>query len=174
MAIVDTYLAVASKRDERRYADRPLPADVVDRILDAGRLAGSAGNRQPWRFLLIETPELRDRVAETVYAPANVRTAALAVALAVAGKGPTAFDAGRAAQNMMLTAWSEGVASCPNGVAEPERAAGLLGLGDDDRLVIVLGFGYAARRRDPDSQSAAEWSARANRKPLGEVVVRLP
>jgi nitroreductase len=44
---VDTWLAVASRREVRRYADRPLPDDVVRRILDAGRLAGSAKNRQP-------------------------------------------------------------------------------------------------------------------------------
>ena len=66
---MDTYLAVASKRDTRRYASRPIPADVVDRILDAGRLAGSARNRQPWRFVVIEDEDVRGRIAETVYEP---------------------------------------------------------------------------------------------------------
>src|SRR5205823_10550013 len=42
---VDTFLAIASKRDTRRYAERPIPADVADRILQAGRVAGSARNR---------------------------------------------------------------------------------------------------------------------------------
>ncbi len=44
---MDTWLAVASRREVREYADRDLPEDVVQRILDAGRLAGSAKNRQP-------------------------------------------------------------------------------------------------------------------------------
>jgi nitroreductase len=44
---MDTFLAIASKRDTRRYSDRPVPDDVQRRILDAGRLAGSAKNRQP-------------------------------------------------------------------------------------------------------------------------------
>lgn len=44
---MDTWLAVASRREVREYADRNLPEDVVQRILDAGRLAGSAKNRQP-------------------------------------------------------------------------------------------------------------------------------
>ena len=44
---MDTYLAVASKRDWRSYADRPIPDDVVTRILDAGRLSGNASNKQP-------------------------------------------------------------------------------------------------------------------------------
>ena len=50
---VDVFTAIASKRDERRYADRPIPDDVVTRILDAGRLAGSAVNRQPWTFVVV-------------------------------------------------------------------------------------------------------------------------
>jgi nitroreductase len=44
---MDTWLAVASRREVREYADRELPGEVVRRILDAGRLAGSARNRQP-------------------------------------------------------------------------------------------------------------------------------
>ncbi len=173
MATVDTHLAVTSRRDERHYAHRPLPAGLVERILDAGRLAGSARNRQPWRFLVADTPALRDALAETVYAPENVRTAALVVSIAVAGKGPTAFDAGRAAQNMLLVAWNEGVVSTPNGLADPERAARLLRLAGEEKLAIVLSFGFPARARDPQSRSPEEWSARAGRRPLAEVVERL-
>ena len=169
---MDTYLAVASRRDERRYADRPIPDEVVERILDAGRLAGSAVNRQPWRFFVVDDPAVRDRLAETVYAPANVRTATLVVAIAVAGKGPTSFDAGRAAQNMLLVAWNEGLASCPNGMPDPEATGRLLGVEDDERPVIVLTFGWPLKEWSPERRSAEEWSARANRKPLGEVVVR--
>jgi nitroreductase len=44
---MDTWLAVAGRREVREYADRELPQDVVRRILNAGRLAGSARNRQP-------------------------------------------------------------------------------------------------------------------------------
>ncbi|MGH2960574.1 MAG: nitroreductase family protein [Solirubrobacterales bacterium] len=44
---MDACLAVASTRDQRDYADRPLPEDAVRRILDAGRIAGSSKNRQP-------------------------------------------------------------------------------------------------------------------------------
>jgi nitroreductase len=44
---VDAWLAIASRRETREYADRPIPEDVVRTILDAGRLAGSGQNRQP-------------------------------------------------------------------------------------------------------------------------------
>jgi nitroreductase len=170
---VDAYLAIASRRDERRYADRGVADDVARRILDAGRLAGSAQNRQPWTFVVVETPEAVERLAETVFAPTNVLGAGLVVAITTRGRGPTAFDAGRAAQNMLVAAWNEGLASSPNGVRDQGRAAEVLGLEEGEQTAIVLSFGYPARARDPQSRSAEEWSARANRKPLEEVVRRV-
>ena len=170
---MDTWLAIASRREVRRYADTELPTDVVERILDAGRLAGNANNRQPWRFLVVESADLREQVAEHVYAPDNVRGAKLVLALSVSGKGPVSFDAGRAAQNMMLAAWNDGVGSCPNGMPDAEATGRLLGLADGERLEVVLTFGYPVEPRDPESRTAEEWSRRAKRKPLDEIVTRL-
>lgn len=171
---METFLAVASKRDVRRYDPRPLRPEVTERILDAGRLAGSARNRQPWRLLVAERPEVRSGIATAVYLPGNVAGAPLAVTVAVTpGGGLVDFDAGRAAQNMMLAAWAEGIGSCPNGVADRGRLAGVLGLAPDERPVVVISFGYPARPRDPARRPAAEWSRRAPRLPLGEVVRRV-
>ena len=161
---MDAYLAVASKRDEKRYADRPVPDEVTERILDAGRLAGSSKNKQPWTFAVVESPEVRERLERSVYAPQNVRGAALVVAIL----GKRNFDTGRAAQNMMLAAWGDGVASSPTGVADAEAAAEIFG----EEVAIVLTFGYPARPREPGSRRAEDWSARANRRPLDELVRR--
>ncbi len=166
------YLAVASKRDWRSYADRAIPDDVVERILDAGRLAGSGSNRQPWTFVVVGSEEVRNRLAEEVYVPSNVSTGALVVAIATPGGGRS-LDVGRALQNMCLVAWNDGVASCPNGMPDAERVAELLGLEGDARPVIVLTFGYPKRPIDPQSKSAEEWSREANRKPLSELVQRV-
>jgi nitroreductase len=165
---VDTFLAIASKRDQREYADREIPDDVVRRILDAGRIAGSAVNRQPWRFVVLADPGLKAQVAETLYAPATVLGAKLAIALVV--EGSPGFDAGRAAQNMMLAAWNEGVTSCPNGMPDNRKTSELLGLGEEEHVLNVLAFGYPARSRDPEKRAAEEWIARAKRKPFEEVV----
>ena len=169
---MDAYLALMSKRDERRYADRAIPDEVVRRVLDAGRLAGSARNRQPWRFLVLEERKLVERVAATVFVPGNVLGARFVVAIVTRG-GPVGFDAGRAAQNMMLAAWNEGVVSCPNGMPDEERTAEALGLDAEERPMIVLSFGYPAKPRDPEARAPEEWSRRAQRKPLDEVVRRL-
>jgi nitroreductase len=159
---VDVYLAIASKRDERRYAARAIPADARRRILDAGRLAGSSQNRQAREFVVVSDAEA---LAETVYVPSNVRTAALVVGIV----GRNGFDVGRAAQNMMLAAWDEGIASCPNGIKDASAAEALLG----GEAAVILSFGYPARPRDPSARPAEEWSERANRKPLDDVVRRL-
>jgi nitroreductase len=170
---MDTFLSVASKREVREYAGRPVPADAEQRILEAGRISGSSRNTQPWRFLVVESPSLRERLAEAVYRPANVRSAALVVVIALHGRGPTGFDAGRAAQNMMLTAWNDHIGSCPNGMPEPEAVAALLDLEDGERPMTVLTFGYPVRTRDPERRTATEWLERADRKPFDDVVQRL-
>jgi nitroreductase len=159
---MDTYLAIASKRDERAYAEAPIPVGVRQRILDSGRLTGNSRNRQRWEFVVVAGRE-KERLAEAVYAPENVQTAALVVA--IVGEAGS-FDTGRCAQNMMLGAWSEGVISCPNGIRDADVAAEICG----GEVRAILSFGYPARPRDPGSRSAEEWSEQANRKPLSELV----
>src|SRR3954465_7202257 len=169
---MDAYLAVASRREVRRYADRPIPPEVERRILEAGRVSGSSRNKQPWRFVVLEQRETVERAGEGVWAADNVLGAALVVGLIVAGKGPVSFDAGRAAQNMMLAAWNDGVGSCPNGIADAAARGGALGLPEDDHFAVVLTFGSPARDVDPQARAPEEWIARADRKPLDELVER--
>jgi nitroreductase len=96
---VETWLAIASKRDLRDYADTPIPPDVETRILDAGRVSGSSRNTQKWEFVVIA--DAQQELSKAVYAPENVATAALVIALVGDAAG---FDVGRASQNMMLAA----------------------------------------------------------------------
>ena len=158
------YRVIASKRDQRRYAGTPIPDDLVRRILDAGRLSGNSGNKQLWEFVIVQ--DARSRLAETVYAPGNVLGAQLVIA--ICGE-PRPIDVGRCAQNMMLCAWGEGVTSCPNGIRDPDRAAEICGA----PVKFVLTFGYPDPARTPESRPAEEWSARANRRPLDELVRRV-
>jgi nitroreductase len=167
---MDTFLAIASKRDQREYADREIPEEVVRRILEAGRIAGSASNRQPWRFIALESAEAREQVAATVYTPPNILGSKLAVAIVV--QGNRGFDAGRAAQNMMLAAWNDGVTSCPNGMPDAGKAGEVLGLGEDEHVLNVISFGYPARERNPEERLVEEWLSRAKRKPFDELVER--
>ena len=159
---METFLAIASKRDERRYADRPVAEDDVLRILDAGRLSGSSQNKQLWNFVVVSDTAA---LADAVWAPENVQTAGLVVAI-VGDAGM--FDVGRCAQNMMLAAWDVGVVSCPNGIKDAPRAAELVG----GEVKMILSFGYPVRELDVEARSAEEWSAAAKRKPLDDLVIR--
>lgn len=171
---MDTLLAIASKRDRRRYAARPISPEDRLAILDAGRLTGSAHNGQPWTFLDVRSPGVRAQVAAAVFRPQLVFHAALVIVIAVEPRGRMfAFDAGRAAQNMMLAAWDLGIGSCPNGIGDPDAMASALALAGDRRALAVLSFGHPLEPRDPGRRSAAEWSARADRRPLDELVREL-
>ena len=160
---MDAYHAIASRRETRRYADTPIPDDVRRRIIDAGRLSGSARNSQKWEFVVLNDKET---VSRFVYAPRNVLGAQLVVAIA---GDAGAFDMGRAAQNMMLAAWNDGVGSVPNGISDRAGAETFVG----KPVGIVLTFGYPASPRDPESKTADEWSRSAKRKSFDEVAREL-
>ena len=108
-----------------------------------------------------------EQLADAVYEPTNIRGAQLVIAIA----GARPLDIGRCAQNMMLAAWNDGVASTPNGIADKEAASEALGL--EEPPINVLSFGYPARQPAAETRSAEEWSARVNRRPLSETVERI-
>jgi nitroreductase len=141
---------------------------VVRRILETGRVAGSSQNRQTRRLVVLD--RVREDAATCVFVPANVSTAGLAVAIVIGGRGPAGFDAGRAAQNMLLAAWNDRVGSCPNGIADADELSRLLALGDSERVANIVSFGYSAREVDPARRTAEERVAAADRKPFDEIV----
>ena len=169
---MDTYLAVASKRDWRSYADRPVPEDVQRRILDAGRVSGSSQNVQPWRFVVVESDEAKQRVGELVYAAANVESCAFADRDRDRGRPLPAGRRPRAAEHVPGRL-ERGRRLVPERDQGPEAAASALGLDEGWVPVNIPSFGYPKRDLAPESKSAEEWSAEANRKPLDELIRRI-
>ena len=172
---METFLAIASgATSARTLPSRSRPASSCG-CSTPGASPGRRRNAQPWTFVVPGRADAdRARSPRAVFVPENVLSAGLVVAILVRGKGPVLFDAGRAAQSMLLAAWADGVASCPNGIADPRwrpcrpRCAPRTRSGD--RAVVRL----PGRPRDPESLTADEWSERANRKTIDEVVRRLP
>ena len=117
---MEAYLSIVSRREVRDYAAGPLDPEDEHRILDAGRLAGSAKNRQPWTFLVVRDDRAVEAVAESVFEPSNVRGAAFVVAVVMSGGA--GIDAGRAVQNMLLAAHALGIGSVPERHQRPRRA----------------------------------------------------
>ena len=166
---MDTFLTIASKRDTRGYRDDPLPTEAVQRILDAGRIAGSGKNRQARRFIVLSA-DVQQEASHHVTRPSNVRGAALVIAVVIEEGTYSVFDAARAAQNMMLAAWSELIASCPNAVKDAGSLKALFQLSDGESVAILVSFGYPARQVHPEERSAPAWIEAADRVPLADAV----
>jgi len=165
--------AIRTKRMVRRFEPRPLAPEHLTRIVDAGRRAGSSKNQQRWDFLVVEDRDRLRRLSEVGPYAGHLAGAAAAVALvtpdprAAGASLSLAWDAGLAAENMMLAAWELGVGSCPATVYEQAVARDALGFPEDRFCGWILSFGYPA---DPDD--LARPPKRGGRKPLDEVVHR--
>jgi nitroreductase len=173
---MDAYLAVVSKREVREYADRPVPDDVLTKILQAGRASGSSKNAQPWRFVVLRDRERRHGLASAIMAPRNLERCAVAIAVVLLNDRQR-FDAGRVAQNMMVAAWALGVGSCPNSVRpdDQDRLREALGIPQEAAVATILTLGYPARGSSPRPRPKAdpdEVLERVDRLPLDEIVYR--
>jgi nitroreductase len=172
---VDAYLALVSKREVREYLDRPVPDDIVTKILDAGRATGSSKNTQPWRFVVLKDRQHRHDLANAIMAPRNLDRCAVAIAVVLLNER-LRFDAGRVAQNMMVAAWGLGVGSCPNSVRpdEHDRMRKDLGAPADAAIATIVTLGYPApgQPRPRVKADPEKILARVNRLPLEELVHR--
>lgn len=148
---MDAYKAIITKRDTRAYTEEPIPEDVLRRIVQAGRMAGSSKNTQPIRLVVIGDREWLKEIAKCGTYTQPLLGAAAGIAVCAAPDGSD-FDAGRAAQNMMVAAWNEGVASCPTSMHDQPCIREKLRLPQDVkdeatgrqgwRAVVVLALGY--------------------------------
>lgn len=144
-----TWQAINSVRVVRQFADRPLAAEHLDRILNAGRRAGSSKNEQRWGFIVVRDREHLRELAKVGPYAGHLAGAATAVALVTPdATGPSGtsimWDLGRAAQNMVLAAWELGIGGVPATVYDHDLARRLLSLPPDQRCDFLLSFGYPA------------------------------
>lgn len=161
---MDTFEAVRTVLAVRSYQDKPVPAEVVTRVVEAARLTASSQNRQPWHFIVVEGREPLQQLGALCTSGPYTAEAAFAVVVAVnADARSGTADAARAIQSMVLTAWEAGVGSNWVGVAKPDEVKALLGVPEGVNLVAVLPFGYPAQRVG---------LGKKDRKPLGEVAHR--
>ena len=164
--------AIATKRAVREFSSEPLAAAHLDRIVRAGRRAGSSKNQQRWTFIVCrERIHLRELSAVGPWAG---HLAGAATVIALVTPDPHApgtslsvmFDLGQAAENMMLAAWELGIGSVPATVYEHDLARRLLGYPADQHCEYLLSFGYPA---DPGALTRP--LKRGGRRALDEIVL---
>jgi nitroreductase len=144
------YEAIISKRDLRMYTDQPIPDDVMSRILQAGRMAGSAKNFESNRLIVVTDQSVQDALAAAGDFASWIGSSAVVIGFACPDDQLRLFDVGRQAQNMMIAAHAEGVGTCPVTLGHPDRARAAVGLPDDWVMPMVITLGYPVADH-PDS-----------------------
>jgi nitroreductase len=135
---------IRRRRSIRKYRPSEIPREHLLEILEAGRLAPSAGNRQPWRFIVVRDPDQRRRLAEAARGQMFIAdAAAVLVAIADPEASPRwcEKDVMIAMENMVLAATELGYGSCYIGAFEEEGVKSLLKIPDGLRVVALLPIG---------------------------------
>ena len=160
---MEVYEAVRTVLAVRQYQERPVPSEVVRRIVEAGHLTASAKNGQPWHFVVVENRETLRQLGALARTGPYIAQAPLAIAVVIENTPFAVSDASRAIQSMILAAWSDGVGSNWVGFQGLNEVKALLGIPEELGLLAVLPFGYPAQ---------AIGQGKKQRKPLSEVAHR--
>ncbi len=152
---MDALECIRTRRSVRRFSDVPVEMSKVGEILDAGRLAPSAGNLQTWRFILVVDEDKRRRIAQACLEQHWVADAPIHIVV-VADSDETKLyygergekvysvqNAAAAVQNMLLAAHAVGLASCWVSAFEENQLGSLLDVPPSHRIQAVLPIGYA-------------------------------
>jgi nitroreductase len=158
---------ISARQSDRKYSDRKVDIEMLDRIADAGRVAPSACNGQPWKFIIVSDTELLKRLSDAATnkllrlnsfihnAPAMiviVRTGTNFTSTfgsTVKSKDFSVMDIGIAAENICLQAEAEGLGSCIIGWFDEKEVRNILSIPKSKRveLIITIGYSLAEKRQ---------------------------
>ena len=173
------FLKLASaRRSTRAFQDRPVEREKLELCLEAARLAPSACNAQPWKFVVVDEPSLKKRLTEAVFSGAyaiNKHAAAAPALVAVVSQRGSALawvgnqvqgtvfrlvDIGIACEHFVLQAQELGLGTCWLGWFDAKAAGRLLGVPRGHRVEMILSVGYPAETPGPRPRhSLAEMSS---------------
>lgn len=167
---MEVFEAVQVRKSARAYDTRPVPKEILDKILESGRLAPSASNLQPWHFIVVTDSEKREILSEGRYAKFLVESPVVIVGCGDTKRSPKwcLVDVTIALQNMVLTATAEGLGTCWIGSFSEESVKKALKIPDGFQVVAMLALGYPREK----FEIATKILGTRNRKPLDEIVSR--
>jgi len=161
---MDVFDAIKARQSIRKYKTQPIPTEKLEAILEAARLAPSAGNRQPWRFIIIQDPERKKALAEAANDQTFLENAA-AIVTAVGDPDLSARwfekDTMIALEHMVLAATALGYGTCWIGAFNEDTVKTLLKIPQKAKVVALLPIGTpdetpAARPRKKTSEVFAK------------------
>ena len=149
---------LTTRRTYRRFAQKAVPQDVVNDIVEAVRLSSCGANRQAVRLVMVQSPAMVAKVQPLVrwaaYLPPEqgtpkadeLPTLYAAVLQDTSIPGDLATDTGIALANMTLAAWDKGVGSCIMGAINKPALTELLGIQAPQQLSFMVAFGYPTHK----------------------------
>jgi len=135
--------AIKNRRSIRKYKDVPVPEEKLARVLEAARIAPSAGNRQEWKFIVVKDKATRDRLVEACRGQTFVGQAG-AVIVACATDPSRKWhmvDVAIAVDHMTLAAYEAGLGTCWIGAYEEDKVKEILGIPSGVKVVVLLPVG---------------------------------
>jgi nitroreductase len=164
---MQTWDAIRARRNVRQFTDEPVPADHLDRILEAGRRAPSSKNTQPWDFVVVTDRDQLTELSAVWQFGMHVAGSAATIALVTStvDARSVSYDLGQATMSMMLAAADLGIGSGHSSVGDQELARSVLGLPPDRSCAYLVAFGYPADR-------PLKPIRRPDRRPFDDVVHR--
>jgi nitroreductase len=143
---------VKARYSVRSYQDRPVEQDKLERVLEAARLAPSGSNRQPWRFVVVRDPAIRQKMATACCEQAFIATAPVVIAgvglmpdrVMRCGVHGDPVDLAIALEHIALAAAAEGLGTCWIGAFVQEQVRAVLGIPESAKVIECMTLGYPA------------------------------
>jgi nitroreductase len=158
---------ILNRRSIKEFKSKPIEREKLERVLEAGRLAPSAKNRQEWRFVVLQKEHLRQKVKEAAFGDEKAGQAPAIIVLCTTnveyimpnGQLSYPIDLAFAAAFMVLQAVAEGLGTCCLSTFDEQMVRDLITVPYSMRVVLLILLGYPQRIPDP-----------APRKPLKRIV----
>ena len=156
--------AIKMRRSIRHYKDKPVEKEKLDRVLEAGRLAPSAGNLQEWKFVVMSDKSMREKLAKTSNAERFIREAPVTIIACATitdhvmecGQLAYPIDVAIAVDHITLKAVEEGLGTCWIGGFDEGEVKKILGIPENIRIVTLLTIGYPKYVPGPRKRKSKE------------------
>ncbi|MBU4031449.1 MAG: nitroreductase family protein [Candidatus Thermoplasmatota archaeon] len=147
---MEFFETVKSRKSVRAYDDRPVPDDVLAKILESARLSPSAKNLQPWHFIVVRDPAKRAALSEGTWAKFLKDTPVVIVGCGDGKASPhwNTIDTSIALQTLVLAATAEGLGTCWVGSFDVEKVKALLKIPENYDVICLIALGYERKKMD--------------------------
>jgi nitroreductase len=147
---LDVFDVVKLRKSVRAYDSKPVPNDILCKILETAQLAPSASNRQPWHFIVVTDKTKREKLSKSVYAKFFAEAPVVIVGCGDEEASPKWYrvDVTIALEHIVLAATSEGLGTCWVGSFDESLLRELLKIPENYKVVALLAVGYPKEKLD--------------------------